>query len=392
MAILFNCPYCTASVKVPDSAAGKLGECPKCATKIRIPAVEIPPAATTPPVPPPQPIPQYAAQPYPAPDPTAAPESFDFSRLDTATPKTEAPRRTVVVKKPGGSGRTVGIVVMLALVVLAGVAGWLIFQNQPIYTAAVAGTHAPSGQGISVSVPWATLNVEQSRQPPVVDYFKRHQTAILSNILKIEIAASINGLEIRAVPLEGTEIVGVDPYANPDIKKFILAGEPAWDATRRQVLAQFGKDLCDNVLDAQLKGGKVSNISDYRDVVALNSLVRGLGRHVLAASDQKLYPCIFEDKEGKLYFVVPIGTRDLVVTEKTFEGQPHVLPSGFRLDVSVAPPAAGVTPIAPAAEPAPTAPVENKDESEKLTEGAEKPTEEMKADPAEEMQTERMGM
>ncbi len=105
--------------------------------------------------------------------------------------------------------------------------------------------------------------------------------------------------------------------------------------------------------------------------MALNSLVRGLGRHVLAGSDQKLYPCIFEDKEGKLYFVVPIGTRDLVVTEKTFEGQPRVLPSGFRLDVSVAPPAAGVTPIAPAAEPAPTTPVEIKDdESQKPVEEA----------------------
>lgn len=383
MAILFHCPYCTASVKVPDSAAGKLGECPKCGTKIRIPAVEIPPAAAAPAAPPP-PIPQI-----PVAAPPGGPESFDFSRLETGAPKTEAPRRTVAVKKSGGSGRTVGLLVMLALLILAGVGGWLILKNQPIYAAAVAGTHAPAGQGISVSVPWATVNVEQSRQPPVVEYFKRHQTAILSNILKIEIAASINGLEIRALPLEGTEIIGVDPYGTPDIKKFLLANETAWDATRRQVLAQFGKDLCDNVLDAQLKGGKVSNISDYRDVVALNSLVRGLGRHVLAGSDQKLYPCIFEDKDGKLYFVVPIGTRDLVVTEKTFEGQPHVLPSGFRLDVSVAPPAAGVTPMAPAAEPASTAPVEKKeDATDETSDGAEKPepAREMKPD----MKTERM--
>ena len=384
MAILFHCPYCTASVKVPDSAAGKLGECPKCGTKIRIPAVEIPPAAAAPAAPPPMPGPQY-----PVAAPPGGPESFDFSRLETGAPKAEAPRRTVAVKKSGGGGRTIGILVMLALLILAGVGGWLILKNQPIYAAAVTGTHAPAGQGISVSVPWATVNVEQSRQPPVVEYFKRHQTAILSNILKIEIAASINGLEIRALPLEGTEIVGVEPYGTPDIKKFLLANETAWDTTRRQVLAQFGKDLCDNVLDAQLKGGKVSNISDYRDVVALNSLVRGLGRHVLAGSDQKLYPCVFEDKDGKLYFVVPIGTRDLVVTEKTFEGQPHVLPSGFRLDVSVAPPAAGVTPMAPAAEPASTAPVEKKEgAAEETPDGAEKPEPagEMKPD----MKTERM--
>ena len=41
----FSCPYCTASVKVPDSASGKLGACPKCGTKIRIPSVPVPPVA-----------------------------------------------------------------------------------------------------------------------------------------------------------------------------------------------------------------------------------------------------------------------------------------------------------------------------------------------------------
>lgn len=239
---------------------------------------------------------------------------------------------------------------MVVLLALVGVGGWLLFSNQPIYFAAVTGTHAPSSQGISVSVPWATINVEQPRQPPVIDYFKRHQTAILSNILKIEIAASLNGLEIRAIPVEGSELVGVDPHANPDLNAFIAANEAAWDAGRREVLAKYGKNLCDNVLEAQLKGDKVANISDYRDVVALNSLVRGLGRHVLAGSAGKLYPCVFEDKDGKLYFVVPVGTRELKITEKSFEGQPTVLPPQFRLDVSVAPPAAGLTPLAPAAE------------------------------------------
>jgi hypothetical protein len=212
----------------------------QCGTKIRIPTVEIPPAAAAP-----------AAQPR-----------FRRSRWQLrpagrsrsispgskpGLPKQKPRAALVAVKKSGGSGRTVGILVMLALLILAGAGGWLILKNQPIYAAAVTGTHAPAGQGISVSVPWATVNVEQSRQPPVVEYFKRHQTAILSNILKIEIAASINGLEIRALPLEGTEIIGVDPYGTPDIKKFLLANETAWDATRRQVLAQFGKNLCDNV-------------------------------------------------------------------------------------------------------------------------------------------------
>ncbi|MEZ6058360.1 MAG: hypothetical protein R3C01_16795 [Planctomycetaceae bacterium] len=37
MAILFDCPYCTAPIKVADAAAGKVGRCPKCETKLTVP-------------------------------------------------------------------------------------------------------------------------------------------------------------------------------------------------------------------------------------------------------------------------------------------------------------------------------------------------------------------
>lgn len=388
MAILFHCPYCTASVKVPDSAAGKLGECPKCATKIRIPTVEIPPPAAAPPVAPamqPMPVVQMPTAQMPAATPPAGPESFDFSRLESGAPTSPAPksaaaRRAVVKEKSGDSSRMVGVGVMLALLLAVGIGGWQLYKNQPVYTVVATGSQAPTGQGIPVSVPWAAMNVESSRQPPVIEYFKRHQTAILSNILKIEIAASVNGLEIRAIPLEDAELIRIDPYANPDLTKYITANKAAWDATRQKVLAQHGKELCDKILDAQFKGSKVASISDYRDVVALNSLVHGLGRHVLAGSAGKMYPCIFEDKDGKLYFVVPTGTRDLMITEKTFEGQPPVLPSSFRLDVSITPRAGTAPPATPAAPAAETPPAETTAEPEsKPASDPEMKTEQMKS-------------
>ncbi|MCA9017045.1 MAG: hypothetical protein KDA77_17065, partial [Planctomycetaceae bacterium] len=37
MAIQFDCPYCTSTLKVPDSSAGKQGDCPRCGTKLVIP-------------------------------------------------------------------------------------------------------------------------------------------------------------------------------------------------------------------------------------------------------------------------------------------------------------------------------------------------------------------
>src|SRR5712691_6192985 len=55
MAIQFNCPYCTATIQVPDHAAGKKGTCPQCRTKLVVPAPRemfVPPPAAAPPAPP----------------------------------------------------------------------------------------------------------------------------------------------------------------------------------------------------------------------------------------------------------------------------------------------------------------------------------------------------
>ena len=37
MAIEFDCPYCTAAIRVNDTAAGKRGACPKCGTSLIVP-------------------------------------------------------------------------------------------------------------------------------------------------------------------------------------------------------------------------------------------------------------------------------------------------------------------------------------------------------------------
>ena len=50
MAIQFQCPYCSATIRVPDTASGKSGQCPKCQARLKIPEVT-PPLAAPPPLP-----------------------------------------------------------------------------------------------------------------------------------------------------------------------------------------------------------------------------------------------------------------------------------------------------------------------------------------------------
>jgi predicted Zn finger-like uncharacterized protein len=77
--MLITCSNCQSKIRVPDSAAGKKGKCPRCGTVIAIPATgeaaEEAPAeapAETPP-PPPEPV----AEAPPAEEPARSP--FDFS-------------------------------------------------------------------------------------------------------------------------------------------------------------------------------------------------------------------------------------------------------------------------------------------------------------------------
>ena len=46
MAIEFDCPYCTATIRVPDAFGGKQGRCPKCDTHLLVPLVVRPGSPT----------------------------------------------------------------------------------------------------------------------------------------------------------------------------------------------------------------------------------------------------------------------------------------------------------------------------------------------------------
>jgi hypothetical protein len=62
--IRWTCPTCGAKLGVPDDRAGKIGKCPKCNERLRVPVS--PPAQGTP-------VPEPAATPEPSPPPTNDP-------------------------------------------------------------------------------------------------------------------------------------------------------------------------------------------------------------------------------------------------------------------------------------------------------------------------------
>ncbi len=371
MAIQFSCPYCTASVKVPDSASGKLGACPKCATKIRIPTIPTPPIAAPHPAAAPLVMAPFAMPQPPAPPsmgagpgfpkfleaaPAAAPpppppvstDPFDFSNMAAAAPAaavstpsySKAARKKSTPRKPLSPGLLIAI--GLGVLLLVGVGIWQFIANQPVYSGSVAGERFPSERPISVTLPWASIDIPAATQPKVIEYFQRHQTSLANPILKIDISASPQGLIIRFATTADSILVSVDPQLVPDVKTLIDENRVVWDEARKKELSLFAQQLCDNLAKAQLTNARIE-LSSYRDTVALNALVRGLGRHCVGVSQRINYPCVFEDEVGNLYFAVPRMATDVTVMEKSNEGRVKVLPAEFRISASI-PATASATP------------------------------------------------
>ena len=391
MAIQFSCPYCTASVKVPDSASGKLGACPKCATKVRIPSIPIPPVGASPPalglpegtplvmpLPVPVPVPTHLGQGFPnlfeeaplaaaapLPPPPVSTDPFDFSHMaaaasapaTTATSGTAAStasrKKSAPKGKPLGTGVLIGI--GLGVLALLGVGIWQIIANQPVYEGSVVGTIVQSDKPISVPVAWSAIEVPATTQGQVIEYFKRHQTSLNNNLMKIEVAASPQGLVVRFQTTADSILVSVDPQLVPDVKALIVANQASWSEARTKELTTNAKILCDNVAKAQLTSGRVESVSSYHDTVILNALVRGLGRHVVAVANRINCPCVFEDEAGKLFFVVPRNTTEITVVEKSGAERVQMLPQAFRIYASVA---AATSPAPRTPAPEPEVPVE----------------------------------
>lgn len=128
--MLIVCTSCQSSIRVPDTAAGRKGKCPKCGTILTIPAVEAPPPAPPPSAPPPLPPTAYASEippPLP-PEPPVVPRTprgydeddglrrrYDDDDFDDDDLSIRRPRRV------GGKGMAIsGMVLGLAGLLLAG--------------------------------------------------------------------------------------------------------------------------------------------------------------------------------------------------------------------------------------------------------------------------------
>ncbi len=80
--------------------------------------------------------------------------------------------------------------------------------------------------------------------------------------------------------------------------------------------------------------GTLPKLGGFGESVGMDGLAGPIGYHFQGAVGNTGYPCVFEDANHQLYFLVPAGTKSLAVVPKEV-GARNALPAKMRITATV---------------------------------------------------------
>ncbi|MEO2019438.1 MAG: hypothetical protein ABGZ53_34310 [Fuerstiella sp.] len=346
MAIEFHCPYCTAVIRVPDTFAGKSGSCPKCATKLVVPRIgpstDQSAETTTPDLPR-----QAAATPVsgsdlpPIEDRLSAtpasvgdPEVPDVPILNTG--RRQSVTRSLRKKNQRRKSQRIFAIAIpvVCFLLFFGVLGTLFLATEPELKGTLIGTVAGKTEIPSATVSLATLGLSEEEKEQVRSAFENAPEAFVSTQMTCRVRLETSGLvtEIRAG--EGFSWFLVNPARDLNLSKWINSHRISINKQRLQTLAKNGADLCRDKVAKAAGTPVVFDAQRFRDGFGLNTHVNAFGYVVEAMTEQRRAPCVHEDADGMLYFVLPEDTTMFTLRGRQIEGRPPLFPGEYSVSIT----------------------------------------------------------
>jgi hypothetical protein len=356
MSIEFPCRFCHAIIRVPDNAGGGKGRCPKCSARIIVPkkstlkAAARPAAAEQPFVlpdiapaiagsapPPVDPEPVIELEPvvefetvHPTFDPVAAPAPR-IGELPIIQPAKPIARKRKKQKR--GNGTTI-IVALLILAIIA-VSGYLLL---PAVVAKRLSGELPSETSRVLELPPAKIEKSRIRlsSDEVAELLKKLEQSPLpmtSNNMQVQLTGTPKGLEVTVAPGAHTQFYRVKPRGNEALQKYLGQHLADLEEQRTKDIDQAVTGFFVAYQQVLARKSTAESMTTFRDALALPSLVGGFGHQVVAAYGRGLYPCVYEDRDGGLYFLLPPGVKEFeMIGRKQSDGR-VVVPAEFRVTV-----------------------------------------------------------
>lgn len=343
MAIQFHCPYCTASIRVPDTAAGKQGTCPKCETKLIVPkvgpAAEVPPATSNkPPAPKPKPSadpPQKAATDTGLASPAPPEDAIDIPSIQTESPTlgAEPSMARVVRKRARRKGPNPLVPIALFSVVLGAIVFWM---WQP---AGKLGGQLPAERLDDYQIPPGRVDLAVFELPAedVSTTLEAMQASPPSGVLvrdwfDMEFRPDNQGLEVVIKKTTVTEVFRVQTSKSPALRQLIRNHKEELLERQHEEYQKAGKRFIED-WQAARENDQPLDMTAYRSSLGFNRLTGIAGFGLVAQIGARTYRAVHEDSNGDLYFLLPASTEKFVLRGRQFEDGVTLIPGSLTVDV-----------------------------------------------------------
>lgn len=358
MAIQFKCPECDATIRVPDTSAGKKGTCPQCSEKLIVPSIA---PGTTGAV--------FASLPSASRSGAAhvdgthlgtphidvgSKKSGDHSshsrqRDDSHHAASSTGRgmqliddddEVSLVQKSTGKGkhreqkRSFGWTVpVFCISVLAGVIGMIYWNSQPKLgeklTAHVTSDTRPRTGSISGSL--SGLTPDDLNE--VLQNLKAAPAEWTSPSTAIRLTGTDEDVSVTISPGTSSQLVVIKPAQSTIFADFVQQYGDQLEKPRLAEIKKNAPKLFADWLKHFVENTPMVNQSAHCEGVVFPSLVTGVGYHLEAATKGIIYPCVFEDDGGGLYFLLPTDTKSFVLRGRKIPGSVS-FPADFTVVVA----------------------------------------------------------
>ena len=320
MAIEFNCPYCTATIRVPDAYAGKQGRCPKCDTKLLIPSVPLPhqpgiapQLASPPPV-------QELANAFSPPPPfsSASPATLgqmpnglgsnvaasdDPFAVRPVTTTTGRSRRRNARRRPSRA-LVIGVPVICFLV-LFGIIALSVMNSLPQLHGQFTGRRMDGLLLPRTVIPWSELNLDADAKKVLQQEFTTHPESLASQVIACRLSGSNEGIDVVLSAQPESQWIVVDISLEKPLSIWRRKEGPALNRRRMEEMrAAVNVYAKDKLLKANGQQVAIDAVT-VRDKVALNACGGPMSYAIQAIADSTIFPCAAEDGLGQLFFCLP---------------------------------------------------------------------------------------
>jgi len=320
--IEFQCPRCNEVIRARGDQAGIKQFCPRCGGKVRVPT------------------PSYA-------DGSANPEAPAASPVppaDSLATLTSGPHEDIPWTRPRRRRRSniLGLLLPVAsIAIIGGIGFWLMQKSAVKLEGNLTGQRMTDTELGPFRVSSQYLGNSDTKTKAIFSHLEELPIRASSQLLTLEFRGSAGGISLSLRTADGAEFYRVDPTQAKLLAKYL-------DETRSEFKTAVEDELTRSVpefLEAVEQRGDekkdIPGLAEFRDTVGLASLTTGFGYHVQAAIGKQAYPCVLEDRDGWLFFVLPSGTEVFEVVgrprgSKSAKDKPQ-FPGKYTVQVSKQP-------------------------------------------------------